>query len=109
ALARLCEEMKQQGKYQDLFHAMLLGERLKLGIPAVHVGPSDELSEALQEKYEQAIRVAGRTVGQLCIDAGQIGQAWTFFRLLNEPAPVMAAIEKGQFSAGEQLQEVMQI
>jgi hypothetical protein len=48
-------------------------------------------------------------VGHLCLEAGEIGQAWTFYRLLNEPAPVVAAIEQGTFTEPEQVQEVLQI
>lgn len=108
ALARLCGELQSQKQYQELFHALLLKARFELGLPTVNVGPNEQLPEAQQEKYEQAIRTAGRQVGQLCLEAGEIGQAWALYRLLNEPAPVAAALEAEQFDP-EKLAEVLQI
>ena len=40
------------------------------------------------EEYEDAIRAAGRLVGELYLEQNDIRKAWFFFNMLGEPAPV---------------------
>ena len=61
---------------------MLLRARLRLGLPAVHSGKADDIPEKLQGPFEEAIREAGRTVGQLYIDDHDLAAAWPYFRML---------------------------
>ena len=81
------------GNYDALFYALLLRARIRLGADPIPTRPASELPEALHAPYEDAIRDASRTVGQLFLDAGDIPRAWNYFRLIGEPGPIRAALE----------------
>jgi hypothetical protein len=93
AADRLVETLRTAGNYDALFYALLLRARLRLGVDPIPTRPADELPAELHGPYEEAIREASRTVGQLCIDAGDIPHAWNYFRLIGEPGPVHDALE----------------
>src|SRR5438105_2356507 len=90
AIDRLCQELRDKGDYANLFYALLMKKRHELGVSPLPTGPAQELPEAVHAQYEDAIREAGRLVGKLYLDSGLIPQAWTYYRMLNEPAPVRA-------------------
>ena len=94
AIDALAEQLRREGDYQSLFYAMLLRERLRLGVAPFPTGPANELPEATHEGYENAIRTAGRTVGQLYLEKRELAKAWGFYRMLGEPLPVKEALEK---------------
>jgi hypothetical protein len=93
AADRLVETLQTAGNYDALFYALLLRARHRLGADPVPTRPAGELPEALHAPYEEAIRDAARTVGQLCIDAADIPRAWNYFRLIGEPGPVRDALD----------------
>jgi hypothetical protein len=109
AVDRLCELLGERGDYHSLFYALLMRKRLELGVSPVPTGPSQDLPEACHGPYEEAIRQAGRRVGQLYLDAGDISKAWIFFRMINEPAPVAAALDKVNPPEGEDLHPLVQV
>lgn len=76
------------------FQALLLQARIELGLPAVTQGAAEDIPEAKQAAYEEAIRRAARQVGQELLKANQPVAAWTYFRLIGEPQPVAEALEK---------------
>src|SRR5207247_457459 len=94
AIERLCATLRERKDYAALFYALLLKKRHELGVSPVPSGPSQDLPAKLHEPYEDAIREAGRLVGRLYLDAGDIPRAWAYFRMLGEPAPVADALEK---------------
>jgi hypothetical protein len=71
-------------------------KRVELGVSPFPTGPAAELPTQVHATYEEAIRHAGRTVGQLYLDRDDIFKAWGFFRMLGEPEPVKQALEKYQ-------------
>jgi hypothetical protein len=93
ALDRLISSLRASGDYGPLFYALLMKKRHELGVSPVPTGPARELPEAVHAEYEEAIRQAGRTVGKLFLDAGDIPRAWSYFRMLGEPEPVAAALD----------------
>jgi hypothetical protein len=106
---RLCQVLREQKDYHGLFYALILGKRLELGLPAVQVGKSDDLPRHVVQPYEDAIREAARTVGQLYLAEGNIGNAWPYFRMIGEPGPVVAAIETVDADDSEKTQQVIEI
>jgi hypothetical protein len=94
AADQLCDQLRNAGDYQALFYALLLKKRVELGVSPFPTGPSADLPPHTHDAYEEAIRQAGRTVGRLYLDAGDIFKAWGFFRMLGEPEPVKEALEK---------------
>jgi hypothetical protein len=93
AIDELCDDLRRKEEYNSLFYAMLMKKRLELGVVPIPTGPSADLPEAIIPAYEQAIRDAAREVGTLYLGAGMIPQAWAYFRMIDDPAPVKAALD----------------
>ena len=98
AMDQLITKLDQREDYQALFYALLLKKRVELGVSPFPTGPAAELPSEAHEPYEDAIREAGRKVGGLYLAKKQIARAWGYFRMLDEPQPVIDALEK--FEAG---------
>ncbi len=109
AVERLCAYLREQKDYSRLFYALLLKKRHELGVSVVPTATVQELPEPVQQAYEDGIREAGRLVGGLFLEAGDIPSAWVYFRMLGEPAPVAAALEKYQPVEGEDVHAVAEI
>jgi hypothetical protein len=109
AIDRLCALLRARKDYSGLFYALLLKKRYELGVSPVPTGPAQDLPEAVHEPYEDAIRQAGRLVGRLHLDEGNIPQAWMYFRMLGEPQPVAEALEKIQPGESDELQQLVDI
>src|SRR5205823_953385 len=82
AIERLCKTLRADKDYANLFYALLLKKRHELGVSPVPTESAQALPEAVHAPYEDAIREAGRLVGQLYLDAGDIPRAWMYFRMI---------------------------
>lgn len=109
ALEQLAERLRDSGDYTGLFYALLMSKRHELGLDPVPTGSTTDVPAEHHEAFENAIREAGRTAGQLYLDAGNIPQAWTFFRMIGEPTPVRKALEGIDFRAVDDLEPLVQI
>lgn len=92
AIDQLCADLRAAGDYHNLFYALLMRRRVELGVAPFPTGPSADLPPETHERYEDAIRTAGRHVGQLYLDRNDIPKAWAYFRMLGEPDPVKQAL-----------------
>lgn len=93
AIETLIAELRSVEDYTNLFYALLLRKRWELGVSPFPTGPSTELPPETHEEYEQAIRQAGREVGQALLQKRRFIQAWAFYQMLEEPEPMRAALE----------------
>lgn len=93
AVDKLCDELRAAEDFQALFYALLMRKRVELGVSPFPHGAAAELPAETHEAYEDAIRHAGRSVGKIYLDRGEIAKAWVLFRMLGEPGPVKEAIE----------------
>ena len=109
AIERLCKTLRADKDYANLFYALLLKKRHELGVSPVPTESAQALPEAVHAPYEDAIREAGRLVGQLYLDAGDIPRAWMYFRMIGESEPVARALEGHQFKEGEDPQQLIEI
>lgn len=109
AIEYLCSSLRQRQDYPGLFYALLLKKRHELGAPPMPSSSGPDLPAAMHQPYEEAIRAAGRLVGQLFLDEGNIPQGWSFFRMLGEPGPVAEALEKFTPAEDEDLQQLIDI
>ena len=109
AIDRLIAWLRERADYTSLFYALLLKARQELGVSPIPTGAAKDLPESVHAPYEEAIRSAGRHVGQLCLDAGNVPQAWAYFRMLGESAPVKEALEAYQPKQDEDIQGVIQV
>lgn len=94
AVDELIAELRRTEDFQGLFYALLMKKRIELGVSPFPTGPANELPAHTHEPYEEAIRTAGRHVGELLLARGEYAKAWAFYRMLGEPEPVREALEK---------------
>lgn len=109
AIDALVADLTAAEDFSNLFYALLLKKRVELGVSPFPTGPSADLPPETHEPYEQAIRDAGRHVGNLYLDRGDVPKAWTFFRMLNEPEPVRAALERYEPKPDDDIYPVIEI
>lgn len=109
AIDRLCMSLREKRDYAGLFYALLLKKRHELGVSPIPTGPSEDLPEAVHAPYEEAIRQAARLVGGLFLQEGNVPSAWAYFRMLGEPGPVAAALEKLRPADVEDVQPLVDI
>src|SRR5262249_16752916 len=81
AIDRLIAWLRERADYTSLFYALLMKARQELGVSPIPTGAAKDLPESVHAPYEEAIRSAGRHVGRLCLDAGNVPQAWAYFRM----------------------------
>jgi hypothetical protein len=109
AVDHLCKLLREKKDYSSLFYALLMKKRQELGVCPVPTEPAQVLPESAHAVYEEAIREAARTVGQLYLGESDIPHAWMYYRMIGEPEPVAEAIENYQFKDGEDAQQVIEI
>lgn len=109
AINHLCQVLRGQKDYASLFYALLLKKRYELGVSPIPTGSAQELPEETHEPYEEAIRQAGREVGQLYLQLGDIPHAWVYFRMLGENQPVHNALDNYQPCESDDVQQLVDI
>jgi hypothetical protein len=92
AIDRLCTSLRDEENLEPLFYARLLAARQKLDINPIPTAPISEIPDSKQDQYEEAIRLACREVGQLCLERGQLPQAFGYYRMIGETEPVRKAM-----------------
>src|SRR5260370_42525956 len=109
AVAELCESLRQAGDFAKLFYALLLKKRVEMNVLPIPTASATDFSPSQQEEYEQAIRAACRTVGQLFLDAGNIGAAFSYFNMIGERDSLGVAIAKHTPRPADDLQPVFAV
>jgi hypothetical protein len=109
ALGLLKAQLRRNKDYNSLFYALLMEKRQQLGINPIPTGPAHEIPEKYHADYENAIRGACHEVGELYLKDGNLSQAWAYYRMLNDPAPVRAALEAVKPEEGDDVQPLVQI
>lgn len=108
-LDKLAEELKAAKDYQGLFYALLMKKRFELGVSPIATGSNQDLPANVQHAFEEGIADAARIVGNLYLQEGQIPQAWGYFRMLGETAPVAEALEKLELNDNMDVQSIIDI
>jgi len=109
AIDRLCRQLEEERDYASLFYALLMKKRHELGVSPVPTGSNTDLPAAAHQGFEEGIRDAARTVGDLYLRAGQIPQAWAYFRMLGEVGPVARALAQVEPRDDEDCQPLIDI
>jgi len=107
-LADLVGKLRAERRYHELFDALLLDARRRLGLEIVLTAPLDELPEPVRGQVEQAYLDACREVGALLLDAGELRSAWTFLRPLGDKSLVASGLAKFPVSE-DNVEEVIEI
>lgn len=94
ALATMCDRLKAEGRFHELFDARLMQARVKHQLPVTQRGSLDELQEPLRSQIEEAYLGACREVGWNLLDRGQLRDAWMYLRPLGENVAVAEKLKK---------------
>ena len=90
---RLIESLRAEKKYPQLFEAKLMRRRHELGLPLEGGDSIRDLPEELQRTVEDFYVETCREIGGLFLAEDDIPGAWPYFRAIDEPADVKAAID----------------
>lgn len=94
AIDRLCDDLRGNKEYGSLFYALLMKKRHELGVSPIATGSNQDLPPDVHQRFEEGIRDAARTVGNLYLEEGNVPQAWAYFRMLGEIGPVYSVLDK---------------
>jgi hypothetical protein len=92
AIDRLIAVLTADKRYHQLFDALLMKKRFELGLPLVRPTSLKDIPDPQRDEFEKVYVAAARQVGELLLQEGAIAHAWHYFRAINEPQPVTAAI-----------------
>jgi hypothetical protein len=92
ALDELIDYLKNQGRYHELFEALKMRLRSRLGLPAAQGGPEDTFDEALEIQLERGLIDACREVAELFFRDGQIREGWMYMRPVGDRAAAAKAL-----------------
>jgi hypothetical protein len=84
----------EERNHQMLFGARILRVRHRLGLPLVDSDTVLALTDEQRQTYEEAFNAAAREAGELSLTSSDIVGAWPYFKAINDPAPVAAAIDR---------------
>jgi hypothetical protein len=109
ALDHLIGVLGSEKRFHQLFDALLMKKRLELGLALVRPTSLKDVPDDRRDEFEKTYVETARHVGELLLADGSIAQAWHYFRAINEPQPVAAAIESLPDSPGAAPEEVVEI
>lgn len=102
-----------QGDYHRLFDAKLIRVRHKLGLPLTQPTSLRNIPEMHDAAFRDAYTAAAREVGRLFLHAGQLADAWAYFRTINETDTVRDAIAEKIASlspeSGQEIDELLNL
>jgi tetratricopeptide (TPR) repeat protein len=108
---KLLESLKASKDYHRLFDATLMRKKQELGLPLFRPTTLDDVPTEKRTEFEKTYVEAAREVGQLFLDAGQIANAWLYFRTIREPGPVAKALDAmpSRREPGDETEELIQV
>ncbi len=108
---KLIESLKASKDYHRLFDATLMRKKQELGLPLLRPTSLDDVPTEKRTEFEKTYVEAAREAGQLFLDAGQIANAWLYFRMIREPEPVAKALAAmpSRREPGDETEELIQV
>ena len=86
------ETLIDQGDFHRLFDAKLIRARHRLGLRITQPTSLRNVPDEHEAAFRDSYTAAAREVGRRFLDAGQLADAWAYFRTINETDSVRAAI-----------------
>lgn len=107
----LIDELRAGDDPHYLFDALLLKWKFENQLPLLQPTSMSDVPPDRKGEFEQVYIDAARQTGQKLLDASRLADAWMYFRAINEPDPVTAAIDQYEPPAemNDELEEVLQL
>src|ERR1700722_265915 len=101
------ETALREKNYRMLFGARIMQVRHRLGLRLIDADTVPQVTSEQRPIYEKALTYAAREAGGLLLDNGDIPGAWPYFKAIDAPAAVAAAIEN--VTGGDGLERIIEI
>lgn len=93
AIEHLIEYLESTGQYHELFEALKMQLRGKLGLSVAQAQQEERLDEAKEMELERGLLDACRRVGELFLKAGQIREGWMYMRPVGDREVAAQALQ----------------
>ncbi len=94
AVDELVQYLRSQKKYRELFEALKMQSRLRLGLPAVAMEGAQALTIEEQDLLERDLLRACREVGLGLLEEGRIEEGWMYLRPVGDREGAAQALAK---------------
>lgn len=108
ALDELANQLREKQRYHELFEALKMRVRQRLGLPLSYSESGDELDEQTRSRLEDGLLEACREVGTALLREGAVREGWMYLRPVGDRAA--AAGELANIAANEDnLDELIEV
>ncbi len=110
AVEHLISHLQQRGEYHELFEALKMQLRLRLGLSAAQADRQEKFDDATELELERGLIDACRTVGELFFKQGKIREGWMYMRPVGErdtAAAALSAVEATDDNVDELLEVLL--
>ncbi len=111
ALALLTQQLREKKQYHELFEALKMHARHRIGLPVMYGESGDDLEPGQRTKLEDGLLEACREVGLLLLEAGRIREGWMYLRPTGEKkeaAAILRRIEPDEDNLDELVEVALQ-
>ncbi len=92
AVEQLIDFLEREHRYHELFEALKMQSRLKLGLPAAQTDRSERLDEETELKLERGLLEACKRVGEGLLKQGKVREGWMYMRPVGDRESARAAL-----------------
>lgn len=93
-LDALAAQMRRESRFHELFEALKMKLRLRLGLPLLNLDAADEPSEEIGKQLEDGLIAACREVGTLLLQNGRIREGWMYMRPVGDRPAVVRILSQ---------------
>ena len=83
-LDRLISFFEAENRFHELFEALKMRSRLKLGLPPAQMESGEKLPESVELELERGLIDACRQVGTGLLKSGRIREGWMYMRQFSD-------------------------
>lgn len=95
-LETLAERLRREGRYHELFEALKMQVRQRLGLPPAYRESGDDLPEPQRRQLEEGLIDACREVGTLLVRSGKLREGWLYLRPVGDKRAALALLGEVQ-------------
>lgn len=107
-LEQLIEQLRTQKRYHELFEALKMRVRLRLGLPLTYSESPDDLDEPRRDQLEEGLIEACRDVGHALLQSGKVREGWMYLRPVGDKASVAKELSKIE-ADGDNTEELVEV